>query len=49
MLKTKVLRCRINEVFTNDMLKAIHQVTDDPTIPDNNSKIDIIIELLSLS
>ena len=47
MLKTKVLRCRINEVFTKDMLKAIHQVTDDPTIPDNNSKIDIINELLT--
>lgn len=29
------------------MLKAIHQVTDDPTIPDNNSKIDIINELLT--
>lgn len=47
MLKTKVLRCRINEVFTKDMLKAIHRVTDDPTIPDNNSKIDIINELLT--
>lgn len=47
MLKTRVLRCRINEVFTSDMLKAIHKVTDDPTIPDNNSKIDIINELLT--
>jgi len=41
------LRSRILEYFSKDLLAEIYNVTTDVTIPDNNSKADIIINILN--
>lgn len=43
----RTLRCRINERFPLDLLKALNKVCTDKTIPDNNAKIDMVKELLT--
>ena len=43
----KTLRCRINERFSLELLKALNKICTDKTIPDNNSKIEMVKELLT--
>lgn len=43
----KTLRCRINERFSLELLKALNKICTDKTIPDNNAKISMVKELLT--
>lgn len=44
----KKLRSRINEIFSVDLLNALNRVCDDKTLPDNNTKVDMCLDILNM-
>lgn len=44
----KKLRSRINEIFSEELLNALNRVCDDKTLPDNNTKVDMTLDILDM-